>query len=225
MNDGVTNDGTISDLPWVSVFDPVANARALTAIQARGFSAATQLVDRFVRIAESAATGGAAESAGSKAETTAAVGAGGDVDAMLTAWWSMFGRLLRSMPGAAALRGDGAAFDFAGRSAEGGVRLTADGSGVAAAEVWLHNRGAEDIDSVALRCGDLLAHDGTSVSSAAVRFSPERLALPGRSSRGVTIEVEVAPCAAPGCYRGTLLAEGYPDLWLPVTLTLRAPAG
>ena len=52
MNGGVTDDGTISDLPWAAVFDPVANARALSAIQARGFSAAAQLVDRFVQIAE-----------------------------------------------------------------------------------------------------------------------------------------------------------------------------
>ena len=42
------DDGSIADLPWASVFDPEANARALSAIQARGFRAATEVVDRFV---------------------------------------------------------------------------------------------------------------------------------------------------------------------------------
>jgi hypothetical protein len=27
----------------------------------------------------------------------------------------------------------------------------------------------------------------------------------------------------PDTYRGTLLAQGHPDLWLPVVLTVRAP--
>ena len=44
------DDGVISDLPWASVFDPANNMRALGEIQARGFRAATELVDRFVRM-------------------------------------------------------------------------------------------------------------------------------------------------------------------------------
>ncbi|HET7074715.1 MAG TPA: hypothetical protein VFI55_11615 [Mycobacterium sp.] len=224
MNGGVTDDGTISDLPWETVFDPAANARALSAIQARGFSAATQLVNRFVRIAETSANGAGAESAPSTAEHRNGKATDADADLILTAWWSLFGRLLRSMPGAAALRSDGATFDLAGESASGGVHLNADGPGRAVGEVWLHNRGADDIDAVALRCGGLLAHDGGEVGADAVRFTPDRFGLPGRSSRGVAMEVNLTPDIAPGRYRGTLLAEGYPDLWLPVTLTLRAPA-
>jgi hypothetical protein len=76
---------------------------------------------------------------------------------------------------------------------------------------------------VRLRFSDLLAHDGAKVGAGAVRFAPEKFALPGRSSRGVTLEIDVTPDIALGRYRGMLLAEGYPDLWLPVTLTLRAP--
>jgi hypothetical protein len=223
VNDGVTNDGTISDLPWATVFDPVANARALSAIQARGFSAATQLVDRFLQIAETATNAAVPEAATSTNGHSGGNAAGSDVDLILTTWWSMFGRLLRSMPGAAALRGDSAAFDLAGESANGGVHLTADGPGRAVGEVWLHNRGPDDIESVRLRCSDLLAHDGAKVGAGAVRFAPEKFALPGRSSRGVALEIDVTPDIAFGRYRGMLLAEGYPDLWLPVTLTLRAP--
>jgi hypothetical protein len=214
----LTDDGSISDLPWATVFDPVANARALSAIQARGFSAATQLVDRFIRIAETST-----DVAGSKAAANTNKATDNDVDLILTTWWSLFGRLLRSMPGAAALRGDSARFDLVDENASGGVHLEVDEPGRAVAEVWLHNGGADDIESVALRCSDLLAHDGAKVGSDAVRFAPERLTLPGRSSRGVALEVSVTPDIALGRYRGTLLAEGYPDLWLPVTLTLRAP--
>jgi hypothetical protein len=77
---------------------------------------------------------------------------------------------------------------------------------------------------VRLRCSDLLAHDGAKVGSDAVQFIPEKFPLPGRSSRAVSLQVDVTPDIAQGRYRGTLLAEGYPELWLPVTLTLRAPA-
>src|ERR1700722_16222736 len=52
-NRGFRDDGTIDDLPWASVFDPAANARALSAIQAEGFRAASRIVDRFVRAVES----------------------------------------------------------------------------------------------------------------------------------------------------------------------------
>jgi hypothetical protein len=222
---GVTDDGSISDLPWKTVFDPVANARALSAIQARGFSAATRLVDRFVQIAETSINGAGPTAATSTNGHLSGKAAGTDVDLLFTTWWSLFGRLLRSMPGAAALRGDSATFDLADESANGCVHLNADGPGRAVGEVWLHNTGSNDIESVGLRCSDLLAHDGAKVGSDAVQFAPERFALPGRSSRGVALEVIVTPDIALGRYRGTLLAEGYPDLWLPVTLTLRAPAG
>ncbi len=219
MDQGVTDDGSISDIPWARVFDPVANARALSAIQARGFSAAAQLVDRFLQGGETPT-----DAAGSAQPARGPTAADGDVELLMNTWWSLFGRLLRSMPGAPSpVRGDGASFDLAGQSASGGVHLVADGPGLAAGEVWLHNRGADDIGSVALRCGDLLAHDGATIGSGAVQFTPDTLALPGRSSRGIAVAVKVTPEVAPGRYRGTLLAQGYPDLWLPLTLTLRAP--
>ena len=43
--------GGIDDLPWATVFDPAANARALGAIQAEGFRAASRIVDRFAQMA------------------------------------------------------------------------------------------------------------------------------------------------------------------------------
>jgi hypothetical protein len=218
VSGGVTDDGSISDLPWATVFDPVANARALSAIQARGFSAATQLVDRFIKIAESSTNGTAQKAASNTNKAT-----DNDVDLILSTWWSLFGQLLRTMPGAGALRGDGARFDLADETASGGARLDADGPGLVIGEVWLHNGGTHDIESVRLRCSDLLAHDGAKVSSDAVRFAPEKFTLPARSSRAVSLQVDVTPGIAQGRYRGTLLAEGYPELWLQLTLTLRTP--
>jgi hypothetical protein len=37
----------------------------------------------------------------------------------------------------------------------------------------------------------------------------------------VTVEVDVADHLPPGCYRGTLLADGHPDVWLPIALTIK----
>ena len=48
---GTEGNGSIRDLPWASVFDPAANARALSAIQAEGFRAASEILDRFVGMA------------------------------------------------------------------------------------------------------------------------------------------------------------------------------
>jgi hypothetical protein len=47
--------------------------------------------------------------------------------------------------------------------------------------------------------------------------------MPGRSSRGIELRIEVPHGVQPGIYRGTLLAEGHPNLWLPVVLTVRVP--
>ena len=45
---GSKDDGAISEIPWSAAFDPSINIRALGEIQARGFRAASDLVDRFV---------------------------------------------------------------------------------------------------------------------------------------------------------------------------------
>jgi len=47
--------------------------------------------------------------------------------------------------------------------------------------------------------------------------------MPARSSRGVCVEVDVAEVLPAGVYRGTLLAHGHPDVWLPVLLDVPAP--
>jgi hypothetical protein len=45
--------------------------------------------------------------------------------------------------------------------------------------------------------------------------------MPGRSSRGVDVIAKVAKKVHPGLYRGTVLVEGRPTLWLPIAVTVR----
>src|SRR5271163_3839665 len=55
------DDGNVSDIPWTSVFDPALNIRALGEIQARGFRAATEIVNRFVRMADANSVAGTSD--------------------------------------------------------------------------------------------------------------------------------------------------------------------
>lgn len=225
MADTGTNGerGSTDDLPWASVFDPAANARALSAIQAEGFRAASQIVDRFIRIVtpESAPDSGgepratSAESAGSAAVS--------DLEAMTRSWWSIVGRmLLQSAPRQPGVDGAASAFELGGGESSGAVVLV-DVGGVATAEVWLHNRGSEDMGVVVLRCSDLMSADGDSVGGATVRFEPAAVPMPARSSRGVLVKVPVEQPLSPGVYRGTLMVTGHSELWLPVVFTAGAP--
>jgi hypothetical protein len=221
---GGNGDGRNGELPWASVFDPAANARALTAIQAEGFRAASQIVDRFVRIASNGLNGD-----GRRASTVAPVSddqradlfGATDVEPLIRSWWSVVGQLfIRSAPPRPVTQDspDPATLEFSHAEARGQVSLETDGPGAVTAEVWLHNAGATDIGQVRLRCSDLLSADGGVVSSSAVAFDPAAVPMPGRSSRGIGVTIEVARDIGPGVYRGTLLVEGHPQLWLPVVL-------
>jgi hypothetical protein len=225
MDRGSDDDGTISDLPWTAVFDPVANARALSAIQAEGFRAAAKLVDRFVVSAETIKDGNGNGAEPSSPDTPAPPAAGSDVDLIVGSWWSLWGRLLRSMPGVTANGPGPATFELTGADAGGPVHMTADGAGVATSEIWLHNSGADDMGEVRLLCGGVMSHDGHVIGSDAVRFTPDCVPMPGRSSRGVTVEVVVDAAVPEGRYRGTVLAQGHPDLWLPLVVSVRTPSG
>ncbi|MGB6514361.1 MAG: hypothetical protein WBF57_15505, partial [Mycobacterium sp.] len=104
------------------------------------------------------------------------------------------------------------------------VNLEAPVGGSANSEVWLHNRGPDDRGDVRLRCSDLLSHEGKVIGADAVRIDTAVVPMPARSSRGVAVTIDIAPEIRPGVYRGTLLATGHPDLWLPVMLTVRLPS-
>lgn len=200
---GPNDDGSIADLPWAAVFDPAANVRALSAVQARGFRAATEVVDRFVKMADS----------------DPAPSTGPDGDRVLASWQKLVSQLAQSLRGRE-IQSNSATIDFAKSGVPGQVCLEAVERGPVTTEVWLHNGGPEDLGKVRLWCSDLLAHDGGVIDSAMVRFEPDIVPMVARSSRGVTMEIDVPDEVGSGCYRGTLLADGYPDIWLPVVLTI-----
>lgn len=217
MDRGFGDDGALADMPWASVFSPTANARALNAIQAEGFRAASQLVDRFVR-----AVGPADPQSGNGNSAPEAVGAHGDLERLTRAWWSMFGQLLlAAAPGAQQTPFGAGALTF-GHTAAGSVMLEATGPGWVSTEVWLHNNTQTDLGEVTLHCSELIAHTGHRIAAAATQCGPDAVPVPARSSRGVPLQVHVAPFDPPGIYRGTLLVAGHPELWLSVALTVRA---
>jgi hypothetical protein len=221
-NDGGTNN----DLPWASVFDAGANIRALSAIQADGFRAASELVERFVRMASVGleGTGSAPASATRPADERNAdlFGATG-LEPLVTSWWAMADQFLRvgAPQNEQAAAPAVASLDLASAQANGRLYLKTVVPGTATAEVWLHNGGQVDMGKVRLRCSDLLAHDGTVIPAHTMRFEPDIIPMPARSSRGLTVEVEVSDGLPPGRYRGTLVADGHPDIWLPVEVAIK----
>jgi len=200
--------------------------RALSAIQADGFRAASELVDRFVRMAAAGLNGREApaqQAPPANSEPTDLYGATG-LEPFLTSWWATVDQFLRvSLPrrDAEPAEADIPALDLAGEQAMGRLQLSSVAPGTATAEVWLHNRGPVDMGKVPLHCSDLLAHDGSVIAAELIRFEPDVVPLPARSSRGVTVEVDIDEDAAPSSYRGMLVADGHPDVWLPIELVVK----
>ncbi len=216
-------DSNGSDLPWSSVFDSAANMRALSAIQADGFRAASELVDRFVRMAAAGLNRSESSAPSANGDPADVYGATG-LEPFVTSWWATVDQLLRvSSPRRTAETADAdtATLDFAAAQATGRLQLCTVAPGAATAEVWLHNRGPVDMGKVVLRCGDLLSHDGVVIAAQLIRFEPDIVPMPARSSRGVTVEVDVDEHVAPGSYRGMLVADGHPDVWLPIELVVK----
>lgn len=223
----LSDDSTVSDLPWAAVFDAAANVRALGAVQAQGFRAASRLVDRFVKTGNGTAetgSGATTEPADIRQDSERQSEWRPTVDRVIGGWEALATQLTRSLSNSTAPQKPGPVFDVGGAEATGIASLNHGAEGVENAEVWLHNGGAQDLGEVRLRCSDLLAHDGALVGATAVRFDPEVVQLPARSSRGVVISVDVLPQTQPGVYRGTLLVDGHPDIWMPIELSLRLPA-
>jgi hypothetical protein len=216
---GRTNDdGSIADLPWASVFDPAANVRALSAIQARGFRAATEVVDQFVCITgrgfgASNSSESAEQSENGDATTYP------DFGRMMASWQKLMGQLGKTVLGSAT--SSEATLDLLNSAASGEAYLEATEPGTTVAEVWLHNRGGEDLGTVRLRCSDLLSHDGTLISASCIRFEPHEVPMPARCSRGIVVEATVGQEHSSGRYRGTVLADGHADVWLPIVLNIK----
>ncbi len=224
----IGDNGNFADLFFASILDPEANARRLTAIQAEGFRAASELVDRFVRMASPNGNGAKHSKAppveSSSADSNGDKADGAVIEPILRSWLSMTDQFIRGSTQLVDETREGPArLDLEKAEAQGALDLESGSPGCARGEVWLHNRGLGNMGDVRLRCSELLAHDGHVISSAAIQFDPETVPMPGRSSRGVSIKVLVDQEVPPARYCGTLMAEGFPDLAIPVTVTIRPP--
>ena len=217
VTERVGDDGSMAGLSWASVFDPSVNIRALGEIQARGFRAASEVVNRFVRMTEPKPD---SSSIGSDQSSSEAAASMPDVDRVVGLWQRLAAQAVESLRDVARPSGGDAAVDVQNKTSSGAVSLVASEPGAVSTELWLHNAGAEDLGKIRMHCSDLMAHDGAVIGSALVRFEPDTVPMVARSSRGVTIEVDVPDDIGAGTYRGTLLADGYPDIWLPVVLTV-----
>lgn len=219
---GAGDDGAISDVPWALIFDPAVNVRALGEIQARGFRAAADLVDRFVNLADhNPSVVPETDVAGSTHGESSSGTGRFDVEQLLDSWKGIIGQVAGSLRGAGSRQRPGAAaVDIVASHASGQVNVGVSEPSVVYTEVWLHNSGPTDRGTVVMRCGDLVSHDGSVLSAAQVRFDPDPVPMPARCSRGVAVQITIGEDVAPGRYHGTLLVDGYPDIWLPVVLTV-----
>jgi hypothetical protein len=146
-----------------------------------------------------------------------------DVEPLIRSWWAMAGQfLMGGVPQTpASATATSPALDFTGSSATGRLEFETEAGGTATAEVWLHNAADHDLGRIRLRCSELMADDGSVIEAAACELNPKAVPIPGRTSRGVGVKVSTTKKTKPGVYRGTVLVEGRPELWLPVAMTVR----
>lgn len=216
----IADDGSIADIPWASVFDPDHNVRAFNAVQERGFRAASAVVERLVGAVTSDTAAAPTQAAAPVTDEPAS-----DIQRAVTTWQSLLTQIVGATPPGAPTTPAGAVVVDLNADGHSQVAyLEVDSGGSGSVEVWLHNGAASDMEPMTLRCSDLLSHDGHTLKSTAVHIDPPHLVMPGRCSRGVVVSVEVTADVRPGRYRGTLLAVAHPDVWLPIVVSVAAPA-
>jgi len=225
---------------------------ALLEVQRRGLRAAGELVDRLIRAVDGPhdghlggdGAGGPPGSPAAGAPGRSRSGSSGDPLADLVDLWADVTRRGLEMVGQAG--GAAAAPSAAADDVTGGLTLAAtgptavvrvgarrrrpgstadDGAAPPATEVWLHNRGGDGRGPIALRCGPLVAPDGSVLPAAAVEFSPAVVDLPARSSRGVTVSVRADVDAPAGLYRGVVVASSEPDAWVALEVRVGGEVG
>jgi hypothetical protein len=212
-------------LPWASLLDPVANARALGDIQAQALRAAGDLVERLAAAAdENRLSGG--RSRERRPDDPAATN--GDTAQLIDAWIEMLRRVSTQFAGAASGDADHerAEIDIRGGSPGPGLRLVVNESGekdADDAEVWLHNGTTTAFGPLRLRVGGLWSPGGT-LLGVTIECDPSCVEeLPARSSRGIALSVAKDGADAPlpaGIFRGVLQVDGAPDVWLPIEVVV-----
>lgn len=226
-----------SELPWSSVFDSAANMRALSAIQAEGLRAASELVERFVRFAATGMNNPTYVADPATQNERADLYGATDIAPLIRSWLPMWGLQPSSPPGSghdsqersaqshAGTAGGGAAMNFESSEATGPVKLDVTVPGIATAELWLHNGGMKDFGDVRVGCTGIVADSGLAIEGIAITFDPAVVPIPPRSSRGITVGVDVAHDVVPGVYRGLIVVDGHPQLCVPIVVTIHARVG
>ena len=183
--DGGGQNGQGPDVPWASVFDPAANLRALTTIQSEGFRAASEIVDRVVRLAAQRPNGterSARQATPLSTEQRADLLGATDVEPLISSWWAMVSQFLMGTGAQIPAKGPTVAptLDFSAADSAGRLEMDASPGGTATSEVWLHNAADDDLGRIRLRCSALTADDGAVIDAAAIRFDPKTVPMPGR---------------------------------------------
>jgi hypothetical protein len=234
MNEAGDDRGT----PWASLFDPVANARALADVQALGLRAAGELVERFV---QSVDDGGPTVTRDAPADANgSASGPAGEVGRLLEVWMQLLRQTAETFAGASGASRSSTADGTGAGTSPAGVRIDAgagSGPGIArvtvdphgasvdgVAEIWLHNDTTEPVGPLEVHCADLRSPEGD-VLAAGVRFEPARIReLPARSGRGIGLCVGASGPLAAGTYRTVVQVAGVPSGWLPLEVVVAEPS-
>ena len=88
-------------------------------------------------------------------------------------------------------------------------------------ELWLHNPSSQPVGYLRLTVGELRAPDGRLFGPGVIGFDPAEIAvLPARSARGAVVSLSAEDHLEPGIYRGMVLADGAPDLWVSLELAV-----
>jgi len=209
--DGAEEDGTSAPKRPIPLFDPVAGMRAMADIQADGLRAASELLERML--------GSERDRPGPRSRSPSR-----DYTALVDAWADLLRRIAAGL--AQPVQSASVTVPVDASDVGPPVRLALDGSERAqgaAAEVWLHNGTSSAVGPLTLRCGQLIASDGTVLDGADVGFEPGEVEiLPPRSSRAVLVSLAATGPLRPGIYRGTIQADGAPKLWLPLEVSIEA---
>jgi hypothetical protein len=89
----------------------------------------------------------------------------------------------------------------------------------ASATAWLHVLDGPPAPAARLHATDLASHDGTVVPGRLIAFDPPAATTSDRAtSLEVTLTIAVPDGATPGTYHGHVLADGLPEVCLPLRL-------
>ena len=222
---GRSGDGTgATGMPWASLFDPVANARALGDIQAQALRAAGEVVERLARLSDGSETASDHGETASDSETSPP----GNAANLIEAWIELLQRASKSFTSAStggshAPDDERIEVDLDAGSANTLVHLEVDESGAirsGTAEVWMHNGTAGSIGPLTFLGDELRSPEGVPLA-ATLACDPAHIdVLPGRSSRGVALTIAKEGELRPGTYRGLIQVKGAPQVWLTVEVVV-----